>query len=77
MTAGLHREHWQCNDGAGARRRDATHTRAREAGANALLSLYLVRPQNPKSCYNICQIEYLRFVYGTLNVDEKKTNCTI
>ena len=36
------------------------------------LSPCLVPPQNPKSCYSTCHIEYLRPVHGALNVDEKK-----
>ena len=37
----------------------------------------LVEVQNSKSCYSTCHIECLRPMYGTLNVDEKKTNCTV
>ena len=41
------------------------------------LSPCLVGLQNPKKCYSTCHIECLRFMHGALNVDEKKTNCTI
>ena len=50
LTAGLHRERWQCNDGAGAGRRDATHTRAREAGTNALLTILSPSASRGENC---------------------------